>query len=199
MSDLGRQGIVRQVQYHEWGGLKGRVDELLHVYSEAVEHEWPGQIVLIGASARRIEMNDRESSKRIDGGGQRRGPIAQTVFDNAGQAGERHVVHRDVDRRAIVVDRLDVAARFRVGVRHLTSAGEYVEHPPAFFFTATIKTRQEFKGCAGDLLGTGVWCRLPQGTLRPQVPRLERLVDLQAERRAQRPTIAAPRPPGDAV
>jgi hypothetical protein len=66
-------------------------------------------------------MNDRETSIRIDGGGQRRGPIGQTVFDGAGQAGERHVAHRDVDRRAIVVDRLNVAARFRVGVRHLAN------------------------------------------------------------------------------
>src|SRR5258708_25954862 len=106
MSDLGRQGIVRQVQYHETGALKAQPDEFLHVYSETLEHEWPGQIVLIGASPRRIEMNDRESSKRIDGGGQRRGPIAQTVFHNAGQARERHAWHRSLDRRAIVVGRL---------------------------------------------------------------------------------------------
>lgn len=44
----------------------------------------------------------------------------------------------DVDRRAIVVDRLNVAARFRAGVRHLANVGEYVEHAPVFFFTAGL-------------------------------------------------------------
>jgi hypothetical protein len=30
---------------------------------------------------------------------------------------------------------------FRVGVRHLANAGEYVEHAPAFLRTAAIKIR----------------------------------------------------------
>jgi hypothetical protein len=169
ITDLGRQGIVRQVHHYQTGVLEPQSDELFHIYGEILEHEWPGQIVLIGASPRRIEMNDRESSIRTDGRSQRRGPIGQPVFDDASQAGERHVVDRDVDRRAIVVDRLDAAARFSVGVRHLTNAGEYVKHAPVVF-TAIIKTRQELKGCAGNLLGTGMWSRLPQCTLRHEVP-----------------------------
>ena len=163
------------------GALQTQSDEFSYIYSEILEHERPGQVVLITASPRRIEMNDRESSIRIDGGSQRRGSIGQTVFDDPGQTSERHIVHRDVDRRAIVVDRLDAAASFRVGVRHLANAGEYVEHAPVFLLTATIKIRQELKGCANDLLGTSVRSRLPQCTLRYQVSRQERLVDRQAE------------------
>ena len=131
---------MRQVQDDQTGAPEAEPDEFCHVYGETLEHKWPGQIIVIGAAPRRIEMNDRESLIRIDGGGQRRGPIAQTVFDEGGQTGERHVVHRDVDRGAIVVDRLNVAARFRVGICHLTNAGEYVEHAPVYS-TATVKTR----------------------------------------------------------
>ncbi len=199
ITDLRRQGIVRQAHHYQTGVLQTQSDELFHIYSEILEHEWPGQIVLIGASPRRIEMNDRESSIRTDGRSQRHGPIGQPVFDDAGQTGERHVVHRDVDRRAIVVDRLDAAARFRVGVRHLTNAGEYVKHAPVVFFTAAIKTRQELKGCAGNLLGTGMWSRLPQCTLRHEVPRQERLVDRQAEEIAQITGRTELRPHGAAV
>ena len=131
---------MRQAQYDETGALEAKPEKFWHVYSETLEAEWAGQIVLIGAAPRRIEMNDRESLIRLDGGGQRRGPIAQTAFDDGGQTGERHVMHRDVNRGAIVVDRLNVAARFRVGVRHLANAGEHVEHAPVFF-AATVKTR----------------------------------------------------------
>jgi hypothetical protein len=113
-----------QVQYHQAGALKAQPDEFSHIYRETLEQEWPGQIVLVGASPRRIKMNNRESSTRSDGGGLRRGHIGQTALNDAGQTGERHVAHRNVDRRAIVVDSLNVAARFRIRVRHLANAGE---------------------------------------------------------------------------
>lgn len=118
LSDLRRQGIVRQVKYYETGAVESLSNEFFYIDSEILEKEWLGQIVLIVAAPRRVEMNDRESSIRIDGGRQRGGPVGQTVFDDAGQTGERHVARRDVDRRAIVVDRLHAAARFRVGVGH---------------------------------------------------------------------------------
>ena len=87
ITDLRRQGIVRQVQYYQTGALEAQSDEFFYIYGEILENEWPGQIVLIVASPWRIEMNDRKSSIRIDGGSQRRGPIGQTVFDDAGQTG----------------------------------------------------------------------------------------------------------------
>ena len=124
ITDLRQQGIVRQVQHYDTGALEAQPDEFRHVDSEVLEQEWPGQIVLIGASPRRIEMNDREPPSRCDGRGQRRGPIGHVVFDDAGQTGVRHVVHCDVGRRAVVLDRLNAAARFRVGICHLANAGE---------------------------------------------------------------------------
>ena len=43
---------------------------------------------------------------------QRRRPIIQLVFDDTSQTGERHIVHGDIDRGAVVLDRFDVAAAF---------------------------------------------------------------------------------------